>query len=267
MGYTLRFMSKIPKLLQTVSDVRKLASIVSIQPGELFKFCELEGLPKIPETEEFYFFDWDLEPITRDTGIVEIARPGVLFALYGSGITEESADTYALLIKHVASARSEVKDFLSSPEAQFEPIRHLTNDVFVSYSTTDSELARELVASLTAAGLSVFLAEKSINIGSQWESELREALRRSRVLTLLLTPNSVQSPWVLFESGAAWALGVPIAIATSYISMANLPAALPSYQSRPFETSAHRQAFVSDVVELVERSVNRKQNAWIVGDA
>lgn len=82
--------------------------------------------------------------------------------------------------------------------------------VFVSHSAVDTVFARKLRNLLfQRANARVFTTEE-LSAGEKWESKLRNELAAADVVVVLLTPNSVDSSWVLHEIGAAWALGKPI---------------------------------------------------------
>ncbi len=211
------------------------------------------GVAPLPHPESFRFFDWALDEMEASVGIVEVPIPGVVFAIFGSLPDEGAVAGHLAIVKANLEKNENVKAFFSSPETRFAPERYVDVDVFVSYSKLDIDLAMELKTELEKSNLRVFLAEKSIGLGVNWEPEIRNALRRSKTLVLLLTPNSVTSPWVIFESGAAWVLNTPIAIATSYVSHANLPAALSSYQRKPYETNAQRTVFTQMLLEMIAK--------------
>ncbi|HYL73127.1 MAG TPA: toll/interleukin-1 receptor domain-containing protein [Bryobacteraceae bacterium] len=82
--------------------------------------------------------------------------------------------------------------------------------VFLSHSNVDTEVARKvrnLLVHRTSA--QVFMSE-DLNAGEKWETKLRNELASADVVLALLTPQSVDSSWVLLEIGAAWALEKPI---------------------------------------------------------
>ena len=79
-------------------------------------------------------------------------------------------------------------------------------DVFISYSSTDSNEASQLYEAITSAGGKAFLAGKSLKPGEDFADEIRQVLVASRELWLLVSPTSLKSDWVLSEWGAAWAL-------------------------------------------------------------
>ena len=70
---------------------------------------------------------------------------------------------------------------------------------FTSYSTKDSEFARTLRAALEMSGVQCWLAEHDLQAGRRIVDQLEEAIdSRERVL-LILSQESIQSPWVNFE--------------------------------------------------------------------
>jgi hypothetical protein len=75
--------------------------------------------------------------------------------------------------------------------------------VFISYSRTDAPLARELSTALAKAGLRPWLDADEIHAGERWKERVAQELRDARVMVVLLTPASAQSPWTYFEVGAA----------------------------------------------------------------
>ncbi len=83
-------------------------------------------------------------------------------------------------------------------------------DVFLSYGARDSELAQQIYNEILSAGGKVFLAKKNIEPGSDFALEIRNALKESLEVWILVSPNSVKSEWVISEWGAAWVLGKKI---------------------------------------------------------
>jgi hypothetical protein len=86
-----------------------------------------------------------------------------------------------------------------------QPVR-----VFVSHSPMDNVFARKVRNLLIRQpNVRVFISEV-LSAGGGWESKLRNELAAADVVIALLTPDSVDSSWVLHELGAAWALQKPI---------------------------------------------------------
>jgi len=82
--------------------------------------------------------------------------------------------------------------------------------IFVSYSSDDRWFATLLLDRLANhSGVSVF-ATQNLSAAGDYRRRLKEELRAAGAFLVLLSPRSVRSNWVLYELGAAWALGKPI---------------------------------------------------------
>lgn len=123
-------------------------------------------------------------------------------------------------------------------------------DVFISYASQDAALATELRDDLQRHGLKCFMAEKDIAVASEWQETIRDALRGSKRVLILLTPRSLNRPWVLMETGAAWAIGIPLIPALVQVSPSELIDPIRRHQARVIETRSQRQALVEELTAL-----------------
>lgn len=82
--------------------------------------------------------------------------------------------------------------------------------IFVSHSSVDTWVARQIAREIEARGAECFLDEAAIEIGADFEEAIRAALERADELVVLLTPWSLERPYVWAELGAAWLRGIPI---------------------------------------------------------
>jgi len=100
--------------------------------------------------------------------------------------------------------------------------------IFLSSAPDDRPYARKLQNLLSRRpDVTVFTTE-TLSAGEDWESRLREELSKCDVFLVLLSPNSVDSKWVLHELGAAWAIGKRIiSIATDRRISSKIPLSLP----------------------------------------
>jgi hypothetical protein len=71
--------------------------------------------------------------------------------------------------------------------------------VFVSYSQPDRECAFELVARLEARELSCWIAPRDISPAADWAAEIIEAISAARVMVLVFSAHSNDSPQVRRE--------------------------------------------------------------------
>lgn len=75
--------------------------------------------------------------------------------------------------------------------------------VFVSHATADKWVATMLCEKMEAAGVTTFRDDRDIKGGDVIPAEIFAQIKRSREFVVLLTPASVNRPWVLIEVGAA----------------------------------------------------------------
>lgn len=78
--------------------------------------------------------------------------------------------------------------------------------VFISSTQKDLDLARDLSRRLNEAGVEVFSVEKSVAPGEIIMTRIEQGLRESDEVIVILTNNSIDSPWVMSELGAAFSL-------------------------------------------------------------
>jgi hypothetical protein len=98
-------------------------------------------------------------------------------------------------------------------------------NLFISYARQDTDSARSLVKALREKNIVGWLDNADIASGEAVSSAVRDALKRSSVVIVLLSKNALQSQWVQFEIGAAEALEkkiIPI-ILSSDVSQDELP--------------------------------------------
>lgn len=86
--------------------------------------------------------------------------------------------------------------------------------IFISFIHEEQAVAAAVQRLLRAhlRGENAFLSadEWQIFAGQQWLDRIKEELRPARVVILMLSPRSVERPWVNFEAGAAWLTGKAI---------------------------------------------------------
>ena len=70
--------------------------------------------------------------------------------------------------------------------------------VFISYSKRDTNLAQQIHTDLEQAGFNVW-SDADLKPGDDWESQIDSALRASSHCVVLLSPDSIKSPFVATE--------------------------------------------------------------------
>jgi hypothetical protein len=120
-------------------------------------------------------------------------------------------------------------------------------DVFISYASGDSALATELKSDFERQGWKCFMAEKDIPVAAEWQDTIRTALLGSRRILILLTPRSLNKPWVLMETGAAWVLEKELIPALVQVAPSELLDPIRRYQARVIETTDQKRALITEL--------------------
>lgn len=76
-------------------------------------------------------------------------------------------------------------------------------NIFLSYSSKDQPWVSEFVATLKEAGVKAWFDVSDLAPGERWQEKIQKALRDSEILVVILSQNSIASPWTFFELGAA----------------------------------------------------------------
>jgi hypothetical protein len=120
-------------------------------------------------------------------------------------------------------------------------------DLFISYASGDAAIAAEFREHAEQMGITCFMAERDIVVASEWQDSIRAALLGSKRVLLLITPRSINRPWIWMETGAAWALGKPLIPALSHVEPNDLLDPIRRYQARTIETIAQRRALINEL--------------------
>jgi TIR domain len=76
-------------------------------------------------------------------------------------------------------------------------------DVFISYSSKDRNWASKFANELEANGVHAWFDQTEIAIGDRVTEKLEEALRESKIIAVVVTPDYLTNPSSAFELGAA----------------------------------------------------------------
>lgn len=83
-------------------------------------------------------------------------------------------------------------------------------DVFVSYSSRDADVTEAVVASLEAQGLRCWVAPRDILPGKEWTEAIMEGIGQARLMVLVFSEHSNDSPQVRREAERAVHKDIPI---------------------------------------------------------
>lgn len=95
--------------------------------------------------------------------------------------------------------------------------------IFISHSSKDKWAARRIAKDVEELGHEVFLDEKDIVTGDSIDVSIRQNLKQSDHFLMLLSPASLNSPWVLVELGGAIALEKRIVPILLYVGANEVP--------------------------------------------
>jgi hypothetical protein len=84
--------------------------------------------------------------------------------------------------------------------------------VFISHAGEDTWVAKQIAREVTNCGGTAFLDQADIDIGAEFEDDIRAFLDQAHELIVLFTPWSLERPYVWAEIGAAWIRGIPIVV-------------------------------------------------------
>jgi hypothetical protein len=113
--------------------------------------------------------------------------------------------------------------------------------LFISHSTTDSEFANAVKQEIDKAfanGVDVFSTSSpgTIPVGADWLKDIETKLNTTEAIIIIVTPVSIESPWVWFELGATWLKGREghckiYPLCAPEIELGNLPSPLDRLQA------------------------------------
>ena len=107
-------------------------------------------------------------------------------------------------------------------------------------------------------GAKPFLDEADINVGAEFEEDIREFLERATELLVLFTPWSFERPYVWAEIGAAWIRRIPIVVILHSVS----PKDFQAHPNAPVFLKKRDMITINEVdtyFEQLEARVNRKE--------
>lgn len=104
--------------------------------------------------------------------------------------------------------------------------------VFISHSSHDKWVARQIATQLKERGHATFLDEKDIKTGDSIDDSIQKHLRASDDLLVLLSPASLESKWVFIEIGGAKALDKRIVPVLFHVAPNDVPQVITKHLAR-----------------------------------
>ena len=91
----------------------------------------------------------------------------------------------------------------------------MAKQVFISHISEEAEVAKRLKTAIRRDFLylpDVFVSSdgQSVEAGEDWLHSIERALKKSALLLILCSRDSIKRPWINFEAGAAWMRRIPL---------------------------------------------------------
>lgn len=76
----------------------------------------------------------------------------------------------------------------------------MNNDfIFISHSSKDDDFVKDLREALESSGLTVWVDSRNLRGGAKLAQEVEQAIKQARQVIVVLSPNTINSPWVREE--------------------------------------------------------------------
>jgi hypothetical protein len=129
--------------------------------------------------------------------------------------------------------------------------------IFISHSSNDNDYALKLAEEFRKSNFDVLLDKTEIEPGTDWQSEITQAVKSADTFVTLLSANSVARRDSLIELGMAWGLNkniVPVVVPGQRLAEIELPLALQEVHvlDARQQTTADIAAFVGQVSKGIE---------------
>lgn len=135
--------------------------------------------------------------------------------------------------------------------------------IFVSHIHSEAKVALKLTNDIYDSfleGVNFFNSSdaKSIIIGDDWLSKIRNAIKESCIILVLISPESVNNHWINFEAGAGWLEKRVVPICYPGINPSDLPYPLAGLQAIKLQDPENIQLLYSLIASEAKLKVPSK---------
>lgn len=78
-----------------------------------------------------------------------------------------------------------------------------SNHVFISHASKDDEFVKDLREALEGLSIPVWVDSRKLRGGAKLAPEINDAIEQARQVIVVISPNTVNSPWVRREISKA----------------------------------------------------------------
>jgi hypothetical protein len=131
--------------------------------------------------------------------------------------------------------------------------------IFISHATSDAEFAvviQREIEKVFANGVTVFCTSSpgAIAAGGDWLHEIEQKLNSAHAVIAIVTPVSIERPWLWFEVGATWSKGRQgdcriYPLCTKEIVLSDLPAPLNRLQALSLARAVDLKLLFESLIE------------------
>jgi hypothetical protein len=207
--------------------------------------------------DEFYFGDYNA-----------LAEEGYLRMIRDSGCPfPKKVQGYAPTDRYFnCTITKKLMDAASSnfAEEDSSPRHQHTLDVFISHSSKDTAIAEALIELIRAATNVLHERIRCTSVdgyrlpgGASTDEQLKQEVREARCFIALLTPDSLQSHYVLFELGARWGAKLPfVPLLAAGASTNDLKAPLSSLSALSCDSGSQLHQLVLEIAQMIDTRVS-----------
>lgn len=128
--------------------------------------------------------------------------------------------------------------------------------VFLSYALKDEKEANKIQRFLSKYHNIRIFSPKMLNAGELWRDKLRDEISQCDLFIVLLSPDSIDSNWVLTELGAAWALDKTIIpVYTKPEMLSKIPVELKSTESLDISSLEEHPEILNNIIENYKENI------------
>lgn len=129
--------------------------------------------------------------------------------------------------------------------------------IFFSHSSKDKDalvVLKNIIDRKTGKALDIFLSSdgQSIPFGTNWVNRIEQGLKNAKIMFVFVTPNSINSKWIHFESGFAYSKGINVIPVGLYEYIDNLTPPLSLLQG--FNISTHDS--LNNIIAIINKEFN-----------
>jgi TIR domain len=129
----------------------------------------------------------------------------------------------------------------------------MQHKVFISASYQDRDIARDLQHRLHKVGVSVTYSELTMSIGSDFEKTFMSLLRAADEIIVILSRNSIDNLWMMYEIGAASSLQKTITPVVIELENSELP---PVVKQLKYIRYDKLSKYISNIGQSEQRNLN-----------